>query len=41
MRVMYPIAVALTALAAFAQDVVQLASDRVKLVLGCTSLNLI
>jgi len=32
MRVMYPVAAALTALAAFAQDVVQLAPDRVKVV---------
>jgi quercetin dioxygenase-like cupin family protein len=32
MRVMFPVAVALTAFAAFAQDVVQLAPDRVKVV---------
>jgi hypothetical protein len=32
MRVIFPVAVALTALAAFAQDVVQLAPDRVKVV---------
>ena len=32
MRLMFPVAVAVTALAAFAQDVVQLAPDRVKVV---------